>query len=405
MQFVCRYGTPDGRVLTEIQSGPDATAVRRELERQGLHIFEVKPRSSLLQLQLPFVGARRKKISLPDFLTFNQEMAALLRAGLPLLQALDLMLERMEDPVLRDVVTDVRDQVKSGEELSDAFASFGDLFPPLYPSTLKAGERSGELEQVIRRFIRYLRLVIDARKRVVSALVYPAVLIGLSIAMLVVMAVYVVPMFSQFYSDLDAELPMITKITLGISTWLRSNFLWTVIGLVVAYFASRNWVASPTGRAAIDKWKLRLPLLGSIFRYFALAEFCRSQATLIAGGIPLVSALETSTQAVSNRHIRDALEPAVDDVRQGSSFYEALDRAEVFPPMAIDMIKVGEATGSLDEMLSSVSDYFDEHVETRVQRLLSLVEPVMLIVMGMLIALLLVSIYLPMFGALSQVQG
>lgn len=405
MQFECRYGTPDGRVLSETLTAADETAVRRELERQGFDIFEIQPRFSLTQLQLPFLGGRRKKINLPDFLAFNQELAALLRAGLPLLQSLDLMLERMEDPVLRDVLIDIRDQVKSGEELSDAFASFGDLFPPLYPSTLKAGERSGELEMVIRRFIRYLRLVIDARKRVASALVYPSVLIGLSIAMLVVMAIYVVPMFSQFYNDLNAELPTITKITLGFSTWLRHNFPWVIVGLLFAIVAGRNWASSEAGKLALDRYRLRIPLLGTIFRYFSLSEFCRSQATLIAGGIPLVSALETSAQAVSNQHVRQALEPAVTDVRQGSSFFDALDRTEIFPPMAIDMIKVGEATGSLDEMLSSVSDYFDEHVETRVQRLLSLVEPIMLIVMGILVSLILISIYLPMFGALSQVQA
>ncbi|MCG8460796.1 MAG: type II secretion system F family protein [Holophagales bacterium] len=403
MQFVCRYGTPDGRVLTEIQSGPDAAAVRRELERRNLHIFEVRPRSPLLQFELPFTGKRRRKIPAQDFLAFNQEMAALLRAGLPLLQALDLMLERMEDPVLRDVLTDVRDQVKSGAELSDAFASFGDLFPALYPATLKAGERSGELESVIRRFIRYQRLVLDARKRVVSALVYPAVLVGLSIAMLIVMAVYVVPMFADFYADLNAELPTITKITLGVSGWMRQNILWVLIGGFVAWVGFRRFTEGEAGQRLIDRYKLKLPLLGSIFRYFGLSELCRSLSTLIAGGIPLVSGLETATQGVSNRHIRSKVEPSVDDVRQGSSFYAALERTGVFPHMAIDMIKVGEATGSLDEMLSSVSDYFDEFVETRVQRLLSLVEPAMLIIMGLLISLLLISIYLPMFGALSQV--
>ena len=404
MQFLCRYGTPDGRVISAVQTGNDENTVRRDLERQGFHIFEVKPRSPLMSLQLPFTGPRRKRISNEIFLAFNQEMAALLRAGLPLLQALDLMLERMEDPVLRDVLTDIRDQVKSGAELSDAFAGFGDVFPKLYSSTLKAGERSGELESVIRRFIRYLKLVIDARKKVVSALVYPSVLIGLSIAMLVVMAIYVVPMFSQFYEDLDAELPMITQITLGVSYFMRDYFVGIIIGLVVGSFVFRSLVQRPEGRRFFDRFRLRLPLLGMIFRDFALSEFCRSLSTLIAGGIPLVSAFETSTEAVSNAHISGSIEPAIDDVRQGTAFHEALEKTGVFPHMSIDMIKVGEATGSLDEMLGSVADYFDEKIETRIQRMLSLVEPAMLIIMGLLIGVLLVSIYLPMFSALSQVS-
>ena len=363
----------------------------------------MRPRSPFLQLQLPFSN-RRKKMKMPAFLAFNQELAALLRAGLPLLQGLEMMLERMEDPGLKEVLTEIRDKVKSGEELSDAFASFGDMFPPLYASTLKAGERSGELEQVIRRFIRYLRLVMDARKRVVSAMVYPSVLILLSIAMLVVMAIYVVPMFAQFYGDLDAELPMITRITLGVSSWLRDYYLVTAIAVIVGGITLQLWSKSPSGRAVADYWKLHIPLLGTIFLYFSLSEFCRSLSTLIAGGIPFVSAFEIANGAVGNKHISNQIAPSIEKVRQGTSFNEALEQTEVFPHMAIDMVKVGEATGSLDEMLSSVADYFDEHVETMVERLLALVEPVMLIVMGLLIGILLVSIYMPMFGALSQVS-
>ncbi len=402
MQFVCRYGTPDGRVLTQIQQGTDAGSVRRELEHQGFHIFEVRPRGLPFHLKLPFTGGR-KRMPLDEFMAFNQELAALLRAGLPLLQALELMLERMEQTPFADVLSEVRDRVKSGEELSDAFASFGDLFPALYPSTLKAGERSGELEAVIRRFIRYLRLVISARKRIVSALVYPSVLICLSLVMLAVLAIYVVPSFSKFYRDLDAELPALTQVTLAVSFWLRDNVYYLLAFLIAAGFALKGWGRTPGGRQMLDRLQLKIPLVGEIFHQFSLSEFCRSLATLVAGGIPLVSGLETATSAVGNAYIGRRIRPSVDEVRQGQTFHAALDHTGVFPKLSIDMIKVGEATGSLDEMLNSVSDYFDERVETKVQRLLTLVEPIMLIVMGALVALLLVSIYLPMFGALGQV--
>ena len=402
MQFVCRYGTPDGRVLTKVQPGRDADALRRELERQGFHVFDVRPRGFAFNIDWPF--RRRRKIPDDEFLLFNQELAALLRAGLPLLQSLELMLERMENPTMREVLGEIRDQVKSGAELSDAFASFGDLFPSLYPSTLKAGERSGELEQVIRRFMRYLQLVGSARRRVVSALIYPAVLITLSIMMLGVLAVYVVPSFSRFYSDLDAELPKITQITLAVSFWLRDNVVWVILGTIAGVVALRQWSETPSGREALDKLRLQIPIVGDIFRLFALSEFCRSLGTLVSGGIPLVSALETAVQSVGNRFIGNRLAPMIEEVREGYAFNEALEHTEVFPYLAINMVKVGEATGSLDEMLTSVSDHFDESIETRVQRLLTLVEPIMLVVMGALIALLLVSIYLPMFGALSQVD-
>lgn len=403
MHFVCRYGTPEGRVLTETLQASDTEAMRRELERRGCHVFEVRQRGVPLRLELPWSG-RRRKIPPRDFLAFNQELAALLKAGLPLLQALDIMLGRMEDPVLREVVTEVRDDVKSGAELSDAFAKHGRLFPTIYASSLKAGERSGELESVLRRFIRYQTLVLETRRKVVSALVYPAVLISLSIVMVAVLAIYVVPSFSVFYAELDAELPLLTRITLGISYWLRDHLLWILLALVAGWVAVRAWGRSPEGQRALHHFRLRLPLIGGVFHYHALSQFSRSLATLVAGGIPLVQALEIATAAVTNSWVRSHIEPAIDEVREGQAFYESLERSTVFPGLVINMIQVGEATGGLDEMLNHVGDFLDGWVETRTQRLLALVEPMLLIVMGTIVSLILVSIYLPMFSAFSQVQ-
>lgn len=411
MHFVARVGTPDGRVFEEIHTASDEVALRSELDKRGYHIFEVRrkgiPKRFASSGSLHSVG-RRKRIPDTEFMVFNQEMAALLKAGLPLLQALDLMLERMTNASFKAVLTDVRDRVKSGEDLSEAFASHGDLFPRLYPSSLKAGERSGELEKVIRRFIRYMRLVLDAKKRVVSALVYPAVLVGLSIAMIVVMAVFVVPKFSVFFSDLSVELPLLTRITLGISRFANArtlflwNWAWGLLAVVAGTFFLRQAGQTAEGRQAIDRLKLRMPLLGSVLHRFALSEFSRSLATLLAGGIPLVPALEIAVSSVGNAHIRRLLEPTIQAVREGQPFNSALEESGVFVPMAVDMVKVGEATGSLDEMLLSVSEFLDEQVETRMARLLSLVEPIMLVFMGIIIALLLISIYLPLFSMLGQ---
>ncbi len=402
MQFVCRLGAPDGRILTQVEESRDVGALRRELERQGLHVFEIKPRGVSFLPRLGG-GTRRKRLPAQDFLAFNQEIAALLRAGLPLLQSFDLMLERMENENFRQVLAEIRDDVRSGADMSDAFAKFGDLFPPLYASTLKAGERSGELESVIRRFIRYQQLVLGAKKKVVSALVYPTVLIVLSMIMLMVMAVVVVPKFSKFYEDLDAELPTITQLTLTVSFFLRDHFL-LISGLVtLAVVAYRRWARTPSGQITVDRARLRIPIIGQIFRYFALSEFCRSLATLLTGGIPLLAALDTAIGSVSNAFVRMRMRPSIGAVREGQAFYESVENTEVFPALGIDMIKVGEATGALDEMLNSVSDYFDEQIETRTQRLLSLVEPIMLVVMGIIVAGLLISIYLPMFNVLGEI--
>lgn len=405
MTFLCRYGTPDGRVLDKVFEGPDAATVRRDLERQGFQIFELESKGFSFDLGSLLPRRRPRHFPPRRFLAFNQELAALLRAGLPLLQALDLMLERLEDPLQREVLEEVRERVRNGEDLSEAFASFGDLFPALYSSSLKAGERSGELESVIRRFIRYQRIVLDIRKKVVSALVYPSVLIGLSATMLIVLSVFVLPKFSQFYEGMGAELPGLTKLTLAISFWLRAHILKLIVVVGIAVFAVRRWARGPTGARTIDRLRLRIPLAGQVIRYFALSEFCRSLATLLAGGIPLLSALETAISATSNAWVASRLEPTLAEVREGQAFHVALEKTAILPPIAVDMIKVGEATGALDEMLSSVADYFDEAVETRIERMLALVEPALLIIMGLLISVILVSIYLPMFGALSQVGG
>jgi type IV pilus assembly protein PilC len=402
MQFVCRVGTPEGRVLEEVVTASDEGALRTELGKRGLHLFEVRRKGLPQGLSLPALSRRRGRIPVQEFLIYNQEMAALLKAGLPLLQALDLLLERLASPRFKAVLTDVRDRVKSGADLSEAFAAHGELFPRLYPSTLKAGERSGELEGVIRRFVRYLRLLLDARRRVVSALIYPAVLVGVSIVMIAVMAIYVVPKFMGIFHELGTDLPLITRIVLSISSFLSANWLPLLAGGLVGGFFFFSWNRTELGRLAIDRAKLRLPFLGGVFHRFALAELCRSLATLLAGGLPLVPALEIAVSAVGNAFVRSRLEPTIQLVREGKPFHAALEKSEVFTALAIDMVKVGESTGALDEMLSSVADFLDEQIETRMQRVLTLVEPLMLVFMGIIIALLLIAIYLPLFNMLGS---
>jgi len=404
MQFICRVGTPDGRVLEELITASDETALRSDLGKRGYHLFEAKRQGMAPKMGLPALlrGGRRGRIPVQDFLVFNQELAALLKAGLPLLQAIDLMLERLRNPTFRAVLTEVRDQIKSGTDLSEAFAQHGDLFPRLYPSSLKAGEKSGELEAVIRRFVRYMKLVLDARRRVISALTYPAVLVVLSITMIAVMTIYVVPRFMSFFNELDADLPMITQIVLGVSNFMSANWVLMLMMLIGGGLGLRAWGRTDPGRLAIDRLKLRVPVLGPVLHRFALSEFCRSLATLLSGGIPLVPSFEIGIASVGNAFVRSRLEPTVQMVREGRAFHAALEESDIFTEMAIDMVKVGEATGSLDEMLSSVSDFLDEQVETRMQRLLSLVEPLMLVFMGLIIAILLISIYLPMYSMLGS---
>jgi type IV pilus assembly protein PilC len=403
MEFLCRLGTPEGRVIEEVHESADGESLRGALERRGFHVFSVERRGFTLTPRLPALR-RRRKVKSRQFLVFNQELAALLKAGLPLLQSLDLLLERRTHPRMRGVLTEVRERVKSGEDLSDAFAHFGDLFPPLYAASLKAGERSGELESVIRRFVRYLKLVLEARRKAISALVYPTVLIGLSLMMIAVMTLYVIPRFQDFYVGLDIEMPALTSAILSGSLFLRRHIMVIVIGLLLVVVGVQRWMRSPAGRLAIDHAKIRVPIVGPVLHRFAVSELTRSLATLLAGGIPLVPSLEVAIRAVGNTYVRHRLGPAVDQLREGSAFNETLTKSGVVTDIAIDMIKVGESTGALADMLNEVSDFLDEEVETRVERILTLIEPVMLVVMGVVIATLLIAMYLPMFSAWQNIR-
>jgi len=405
MQFVCRVGTSGGRVLEDVFEANDEAALRQQLTQQGYHVFDVRRRGPIGRLKLPGRSPVSKSINLRDLTVFNQEFAALLRSGLPMLQALDLMLARQKDPLFRSTLSDIRDRVKSGEDLSSAIAAYGDMFPPLYAATLKAGERSGEMEQVIRRFIRYLQLVTETRKRIVSALVYPAALVGLSVALIGVMTIWVMPRFTEFFSSLRVDLPLLTRITMGFSVFVKNNFLILLVVLVGLVLLVMNMTRTTAGRNALSRLQLRIPLLGPLFHRLALSEFCRSLATLLAGGIPIVSGLEVAVGAVSNSYFKQRLEPMIDGVREGQSLAASLEETGAGSDIVVDMIEVGEATGSLDTMLSDVSDFLDEEVETNLQRLLSLLEPVMLVLMGIIVATLLISVYLPLFSLLGQVES
>lgn len=403
-EFVCRLGTPAGDVIREVRRADDAATLRRELTRAGYHVFDLQQRGLLAKLKLPAASARVRSVPMRPFLIFNQELAALLRAGLPLLQGLDLLHERAREPFLKRALDDIRDRVRGGEDLSDAVAAQGEVFPGLYAATLKAGERTGELEEVVRRFIRYQRLVLEARKKTVSALVYPAVLVGLSMVLIAVMAIFVMPRFQSFYTALDAELPTLTKITLGVSQALQRY--WPVLLAVLAVGGWLAWRFKRTerGRLWLAGVGLRVPLIGSIFRRLGVAEFSRSAATLLIGGMPLPQTLQIAVGSVGNVKIRNELMPVIRRVQEGQALNEAVADISLIDALAVDMIKVGESTGSLGAMLSEVADFLDEEVETFLQRILGLLEPLMLVFMGIVVALLLVSVYLPLFSVLQQIR-
>lgn len=404
MQFVCTLGTSEGRIVEEVHDGRSEEVVKMELERRGYEILKIRRRGlASFGVSLPSFGRSVKKVPDGSLLLFNQEFAALLRSGLPVLQGLKLMADRQHDDTFKEILDDVVRRVQNGSELSAAFAHHAESLPQLFPATLKAGERSGELEVVIRRFVRYMKLVTEARRKVVSALVYPAALVSLSLLLIAVMAIYVVPKFTEFFSALDTELPFLTRMTLGFSRFMSDNWLVIFIGLALTVAVVGPWSRSPAGERMFDRLKLKVPVLGSILRRLAMSEFSRSLSTLLAGGIPVVPALEDSVAAVGNAHVRRVLAPMIPRVREGVALYSALEATGECPEIVVEMTKVGEETGSLDLMLSNASDFLDEEVDTLMQRILVLVEPIMLVLMGGIVAILLISVYLPLFSMLGQV--
>jgi type IV pilus assembly protein PilC len=399
-EFVCRLGAPNGSVVEQQRVAASMDALRRELEAEGFHIFDLSAARS--RFRVPFLS-RADRVSGQDFLLFNTQLKTLLHAGMPLAQSLDLLKEQQTSPHFRALLDKVHQQLTTGVALSDAFLALGDTFPRLYANSLRAGERSGELEQVIGRYVEYQRLVEAVRRKIVGALTYPAVLIALAAGLVVILMTYVIPSFSQFYLQFETELPLPTRLVIGSADFLSNNLILIVVGLIVSSYFFRVWRTSPAGRLITDRWKLKLPLVGGLTHLFALSQFSRSMSILLGGGTPMVPAVETSSASVSNAYISELFLGCVQEVQEGRPLSDALLDTGYLPDMALAMIRVGEATGALPEMLTHTSDFFDESIEFTLGRIVTLIEPIILVVMGLIVAGLLLSVYYPLLTIVSRI--
>ncbi len=400
MDYVCRVGTPSGEVVERAFSARDERALRADLEQQGLYLISVRRGLSLSSFRL-----RRRRVDPALLLLFSQELAALLKAGLPLLQSLDVMLERQRDPVLRQSLAGVREKVKAGVALSDAFQQEGDLYPPIFAASLVAGERSGNLDQVLRRFASHLRLNQTLKKKAISASVYPIVLLTMMLALVTVLLVWVIPQFSSFYEGLGAELPLATRMLLAVAAAVRGNLLWIVLGLGMLALSAVYWLRKESSGVVVDGALLRLPYFGRLVRMYATSQLMRTLATLLAGGLPLLNALEVAAASIGNRAMARAVGGATGRIREGASLTSALDSTGMLEALPLEMVKVGEQTGALGDMLNAIADFYDEELDNQMAAILSLVEPVLLVLMAVIVAAMLLAFYLPMFQAISAVQG
>jgi type IV pilus assembly protein PilC len=402
MEFRCRLGTPGGEIVEGVYVADSEARLRQEFEEKGLYVLAIQRagRAALGSFKLP----RRNRVSTREFLVFNQELATLLKAGMPLVQSLDILRQRVANPLLKTLLDDVYDRVRAGSSLSEAFEAHGSLFPGVYTASLLAGEKSGSLEQVIRRYVAYVKVVSAVKRKTISALVYPAILLALSCVVVAIIVLKVVPEFGAFYQQFGRDLPLSTRIIVSISEFAIAYFLVMVVGVVAAIALGVAWLKRPGNRRRFDQWILGIPQVGPIARKFGTSQAARTLATLLGGGIPLVNAIDVSARSISNQYLAGELQTAAQQVREGRALAQAMLQSGAFPDVAIKMVEVGESTGALQEMLNSLSEFYDEEIETNLTRFITIVEPALLVIMGIVIAALLLSLYMPLFNLSSMIS-
>ncbi len=393
-EFLVKAADERGRLLQQVENGYSEAEVRDRFVQQGFLVYWVKPRGIYSGGQLRLNAGRKVRPS--QFLIFNQQFLTLIKAGLPILNSLDLLIKRQKDERLRTLLENVRDRVKSGELLSDSFAAQA-AFPKIYTTTLLAGEKSGNMEEVLSRYIAFQRLALTFKKKLAVSLVYPALLVTVVLCMLIFLVTYVVPQFAKLFESLDAKLPTITLIMLAVGTNAQKYAPYILIGLVVVVALLLRWKSTDKGAEQVDRVILSLPLLGDIWLKYQVANFSRMLSTLLAGGMPLVPSLETAGASMSSRRILNGVKEAAARVREGRSLARSLEEQKMFPDLSVEMIEVGESTGALPAMLNSVAEFYEEDVQTALGAAMALIEPVILIIMAVFVGGVLISLYLPIF--------
>ncbi len=393
-EFVCRVADANGRVFSHIEAASSVAEARQKLTERGLYVYAVEQRNKLLAglLRRP-----ERTVGGSDFLILNQQFNTLIKAGLPILRALDLLADRASSPKLRPVISQIRDRVREGRSLSEAVTEAG-VFSKVYSTAILAGEKSGNLSGVLEYYIAYQKVSTGVRKKIIATLVYPTLLVVMATAIVSYLVSAVIPKFAMLYQDLNVPLPGPTRFLIAMTVDYRYLFLIGIAALVLFVIGVFSWSRTEEGGLALDRLKFRLPMIGDTLLKFQMAQFARTLATLLTGGTPLVAGLQTASDAISSRLVREAVSDATQMVREGESLHHALASKQVVPTLALDMIEVGESSGALAPMLTSVAEFYEDEVALRLAALVSIIEPAILVFMGALVAFILVSLYLPIFS-------
>ena len=390
-EFLIRLADERGRVLEQTHAAATADELRARFTQAGYLVYSVKPRSSFRG------GSSKKKIKLDMFLVFNQQFLTLIKAGLPILGSIDLLSKRQKDLAFRAQLDDVATRVRTGQSLSEAFEAQGNI-PLVYTTTLLAGERSGNLEEVLARYLAFQRVALTFRKKIRSSLIYPAFLLVMIFFLFLFLITFVVPRFAELYDQLGTKLPSLTLFLLTLGKTAQHDGWWIAILVAGVIYLIVRWAKTEAGASLIDRVRIATPVIGPVWLKYQVGLFSRTLSTLLTGGLPLVPSLETAARSIDSRQIGRAVASSVEGVREGKGLSRSLESTKVFPELSVEMVEVGESTGALPQMLNSVAEFFEEDVQTSLAAIMSLIEPIMLIVMGTVVVFILIALYAPIFS-------
>jgi type IV pilus assembly protein PilC len=387
-EFVIRLADERGRLQEQVHSATSAEELRTRFTQAGYYVYSVKARG---------LRALQKKIKLEGFLIFNQQFLTLIRAGVPILPALEMLTKSQKNTNFRAQLEGVTQRIRTGQSPSEAFEAQGG-FPPIYTTTLLAGERSGHLEDVLARYLSFQRIALTFRKKLTASMFYPALLVVMVISMFLFLITFVVPRFGQLYDQIGGQLPALTLFLLALGKNFQTYILYAIPVIVLIGYGLWRWSRTEKGGNRVDKIRLKMPIFGNIWLKYQVAQFSRTLSTLLEGGMPPVPSLETAARSIASRIISKAVRTSVVSVREGKPLSQALTQTKVFPELATSMIEVGESTGALPQMLNSVAEFFEEDVQTALTAALSLIEPIILVVMGIVVVTIMIALYLPIFS-------
>lgn len=392
--FQCKIGTADGRIVEKTYESVTRAQLKENLEEQGFHVFQIRRQAMSLFQGL---GGKPTRMSGRRFISFNQEMLVLLKSGLPILQIFDTQIEQMEAGSFQDAVSEIRDEIRGGSSLSDAFVKYPQLFPPLYVAALKAGEKTGDIPETLTRYLEYQKRVETIRGKVRSASFYPLLLTIAAVIVVIFLMLFVVPRFTQIYGDANVELPLMTRILINISELVGRSWYLLILGGLICLPLIRSLARSTRGRLGFDRLMLKIPFFGKLKVDYALSSFNRTLGTTLASGTPLVESMQMSRGTLNSLCLEQEMVKATRQVEEGCALSESLQRTGFYPPLALRMVNVGESSGSLKEMLNDIADYYEAEVERSLTRMTTMIEPLLMMSMGLLIAFIIVAMYVPIF--------